>query len=205
MILIASPKVECDNPAEVLRTHPFIRFSSGAVVGTKVEKWLQDHDIAVHDTMELASLEAIYGMVLADLDVSIIPELCMKVANQPPLRCIRLAAEGDPVREPGLICRKDRIRRASSRRSRAPLCARCGSIPFRPKPSCRPSDMGIEFLAVLLDGAFAGGVINGAGGIRHLAVRAWLLAAGLARSAGRRHSGGDVRRHRFVGPVGRPR
>lgn len=107
MILIASPRVESDDPAEVLRTHPFIRFSRDAVVGTIVEKWLQDKDIAVHDTMELASLEAIYGMVLADLGVSIIPEPCMKVANQPPLRRIRLAEEGGPVRELGLIYRKD--------------------------------------------------------------------------------------------------
>ena len=47
------------------------------------------------------------GMVLADLGVSIIPEPCMKVANQPPLRRIRLAPEGGPVRELGLIWRKD--------------------------------------------------------------------------------------------------
>lgn len=107
MILIAAPKVESDDPAEVLRTHPFIRFSRDAVVGTLVEKWLQDNDIAVRDTMELASLEAIYGMVLADLGVSIIPEPCMKLAHQPPLRRIRLAPEGGPVRELGLIWRKD--------------------------------------------------------------------------------------------------
>lgn len=107
MILIASAKVESDDPVVVLQSNPFIRFSRDAVVGTLVEKWLQDNDIAVRDTMELASLEAIYSMVLADLGVSIIPEPCMKVANQPPLRRIRLDETGGPVRELGLIYRKD--------------------------------------------------------------------------------------------------
>lgn len=107
MILIASRKVKSDDPVQVLQSNPFIRFSRDAVVGTLVEKWLEDNDITVRDTMELASLEAIYGMVLADLGVSIIPEPCMKVANQPPLRRIRLAEEGGPVRELGLIYRKD--------------------------------------------------------------------------------------------------
>lgn len=107
MILIASAKVESNDPVQVLQSHPFIRFSRDAVVGTLVEKWLQDNGIAVSDTMELASLEAIYGMVLANLGVSIIPEPCMKVADQPPLCRIRLAEEGGPVRELGLIYRKD--------------------------------------------------------------------------------------------------
>ncbi|WP_239986043.1 LysR family transcriptional regulator [Paracoccus sp. SY] len=107
MILIASRKVKSDDPVQVLQSNPFIRFSRDAVVGTLVEKWLEDNDITVRDTMELASLEAIYGMVLADLGVSIIPEPCMKVANQPPLRRIRLAEDGGPVRELGLTYRKD--------------------------------------------------------------------------------------------------
>lgn len=107
MILIASATIDSDDPFEVLRSHPFIRFSRDAVVGTLVEKWLQDNAISVHDTMELASLEAIYGMVVADLGVSIIPEPCMKVAHQPQLRRLRLTHAGGPVRELGLVYRKD--------------------------------------------------------------------------------------------------
>lgn len=107
LVLIASAKVESDDPVEVLQSYPFIRFSRDAVVGTLIEKWLQDSDITVRETMELAGLEAIYSMVLADLGVSIIPDPCMKVANQPPLRRISLSHMGGPVRELGLVYRKD--------------------------------------------------------------------------------------------------
>ena len=85
----------------MLQSYPFIRFSRDAVVGTLIEKWLQDSGITVRDTMELGGLEAIYGMVLANLGVSIVPEPCMKLASQPPLRRIPLNQMGAPVRELG--------------------------------------------------------------------------------------------------------
>lgn len=107
LVLIASAKVASSDPVEVLQSYPFIRFSRDAVVGTLIEKWLQDSGITVRDTMELGGLEAIYGMVLANLGVSIVPEPCMKLASQPPLRRIPLNQLGAPVRELGLVYRKD--------------------------------------------------------------------------------------------------
>lgn len=107
LVLVTSHNVQSDDPAEVLRSHPFIRFSREAVVGTLIEKFLHDNKIAVTDTMELATLEAIYGMVVADLGVSIIPEPCVKLTNEPPLRRISLSGLGAPARELGLIYRKD--------------------------------------------------------------------------------------------------
>lgn len=107
LVLVTSYNVQSDDAAEVLRQHPFIRFSREAVVGTLIEKFLHDSNIAVTDTMELATLGAIYGMVVADLGVSIIPEPCVKLANEPPLRRISLSGLGAPTRELGLIHRKD--------------------------------------------------------------------------------------------------
>lgn len=107
LVLIASELVESDDPIEALRSNPFIRFTREAVVGTIVENWLQDNNIVVVDSMELAGLEAIYSMVQADLGVSIIPDPCVKVADTRSLRRIPLAASGGPVRHLGLIHRKD--------------------------------------------------------------------------------------------------
>lgn len=107
LILICSEKVEGDDPATILAGNPFIRFSRDAVVGSIVEKWLQANNIAVNDAMELAGLEAIYSMVLADLGVSIVPEPCVKVANPPALRRIPLAHQGSPARHLGVVQRKD--------------------------------------------------------------------------------------------------
>ena len=107
MVLICSEKVEGDDPITILRNHPFIRFSRDAVVGSIIEKWLQAHNVPVSDSMELAGLEAIYSMVVADLGVSIVPEPCVKIANPPVLRRISLSPEGGPMRHLGLVQRKD--------------------------------------------------------------------------------------------------
>lgn len=107
MVLICSDKVQGDDPVEILGKHPFIRFSRDAVVGSIIEKWLQSNNIAVSDSMELAGLEAIYSMVLADLGVSIIPQPCVAIANPPILRRIPLALDGGLARHLGLIQRKD--------------------------------------------------------------------------------------------------
>lgn len=110
LVLIASPNVTSEDPVEILRRSPFIRFSRDAVVGTIIENWLQANGIEVQDSMELGSLEAIYSMVIANLGVSIIPEPCVRVANPPPLRRVHLAKQNAPFRELGLIYRKDRTK-----------------------------------------------------------------------------------------------
>lgn len=107
LVLICSERLVEEDPVKILKEHPFIRFSRDAVVGSIIEKWLQGKGIAVNDTMELAGLEAIYSMVLADLGVSIIPEPCVKIANPPALRRIPLASEDGPARHLGLVQRKD--------------------------------------------------------------------------------------------------
>ncbi|MDO6456147.1 LysR substrate-binding domain-containing protein [Celeribacter halophilus] len=102
MVLIASQDVEGDNAQEILRTHPFIRFSRDAVVGDIIENWLQSNNISVVDTMELISLESISSMVMANLGVSIVPDPCVVPMNGLPLRKIPLCAT-PPTRQLGLI------------------------------------------------------------------------------------------------------
>lgn len=102
MELLASLTASGDDPVELLKTNPFIRFSRRAVVAEMIESWLQSKGIAVTDTMELENLESISGMVYANLGVSIVPSRCVLPPNPLPIRHIPLGPDA-PVRRLGLI------------------------------------------------------------------------------------------------------
>jgi len=104
MQLLAPPQTKSDDPIELLRTRPFIRFDRNAIFGQMVEGWLQKHKITVRDSMELEGLEAISSMVMANLGVSIVPKRCVR--NMNPLPVKRLALSGNPpARQLGLAYR----------------------------------------------------------------------------------------------------
>ncbi|MFZ9135701.1 MAG: LysR family transcriptional regulator, partial [Candidatus Puniceispirillaceae bacterium] len=106
MQLLAPPQTDSDDPIELLRTRPFIRFDRNAIFGQMVEGWLQKHKITVRDSMELEGLEAISSMVMANLGVSIVPKRCVR--NMNPLPVKRLALSGNPpARQLGLAYRGD--------------------------------------------------------------------------------------------------
>ncbi|MEM8623667.1 MAG: LysR family transcriptional regulator, partial [Pseudomonadota bacterium] len=71
--VIAAPDSPTQDPVELLRSSPYIRFSRRAVVGAMIEDWLRGAGVEVVDSMELDSLEAIASMVHAGLGVSIVP------------------------------------------------------------------------------------------------------------------------------------
>ncbi|MEE9333756.1 MAG: LysR family transcriptional regulator [Granulosicoccaceae bacterium] len=100
--LIAAHSERCNDPLELLRNRPFIRFNRTAVVGTLIDNWIVSKQIHVNETMELDSLEAIASMVNANLGVSIVPKLVVpsdgtvKLKNlslgpSTPKRCLGLA------------------------------------------------------------------------------------------------------------------
>ncbi len=104
MQLLAPPQTDSDDPIELLRTRPFIRFDRNAIFGQMVEGWLQKHKITVRDSMELEGLEAISSMVMANLGVSIVPKRCVR--NMNPLPVKRLVLSGNPpARQLGLAYR----------------------------------------------------------------------------------------------------
>ena len=104
--LLASKDTDSDDPMELLKTNPFIRFSRDAVVGELIETWFEGQGIAVTDSMELESLEAISSMVLSNLGVSIVPRRCVLNMNPLPLKRLALV-HNPPSRQLGLLNRKD--------------------------------------------------------------------------------------------------
>lgn len=106
LVLITSPQVTGDDPIQILRDNPFIRFSRDAVVGRIVESWLQENRISVDDSMELLGLDVISSMVMANLGVSIVPAPCVTAINRLPLRRVTLTP-APPARQLGLIHRQN--------------------------------------------------------------------------------------------------
>ena len=96
MQLLAPPETKSDEPFDLLRTHPFIRFDRNAIFGQMVESWLQQHNINVKESMELEGLEAISSMVMANLGVSIVPKRCVQSISPLPLKRLALSPDAPP-------------------------------------------------------------------------------------------------------------
>lgn len=107
--LLAARELDSDDPIELLKSNPFIRYSRETFVGEIIENWLQEKGIEVTDSMELANLESIGSMVLANLGVSIVPQSCVASPNPLPVKWIPLGTDG-PVRALGLLARSDSIK-----------------------------------------------------------------------------------------------
>lgn len=108
--LLAAPEVEGSDTRALLEGRPFIRFSRRAVVGGMIEAWLQKQAIRVRDSMELENLDIIFGMVSANLGVSIAPRRCVQPPQDLPLRRLPLP-EDAPRRHLGLLVRNDTVKR----------------------------------------------------------------------------------------------
>lgn len=104
--LLAAQDTESDDPIQLLRDKPFIRFSRNAVVGSMIEAWLQKQKIAVTDAMELEGLEAISSMVLCNMGVAIAPRRCVQVMHPLPLKRLPLGPDA-PQRVLGVVSRQD--------------------------------------------------------------------------------------------------
>ena len=109
MQLIAAQEEPDDDPFELLRTRPFIRFNRNAVLGTLIDNWILSKGIRVAETMELDSPEAISSMVQANLGVSIVPDLTVKPQHSVPVKRLSLGADA-PRRTLGLVSHQDQVK-----------------------------------------------------------------------------------------------
>ncbi|MCC1491193.1 LysR family transcriptional regulator [Cognatishimia sp. F0-27] len=109
MQLIASLEEAEADPLTLLATRPFIRFNRRAVVGAMIDSWILSKRIAVNETMELDSPEAITSMVHANLGVSIVPHLAVRPADAVPVKAIGLGPDA-PRRTLGLVYQERQIK-----------------------------------------------------------------------------------------------
>lgn len=100
--VLAAPTVENDDPVDLLKSNPFIRFNRQAVAGQQIESWLQTKGIQVTETMELLDLGAISSMVAANLGVSICPKSCVPGLLSSGLKRIPLGPNG-PLRTLSMV------------------------------------------------------------------------------------------------------
>lgn len=107
--LIAANTEICDDPLELLRCRPFIRFNRTAVVGTLIDNWILSKQLRVNEAMELDSLEAIASMVHANLGVSIVPKLVVPAESAVVLRSLSLGPD-TPKRCLGLAYHKQHVK-----------------------------------------------------------------------------------------------
>lgn len=107
--LIAADQTESDDPIELLRNNPYIRFSRSAVVGAMIDNWLRDKGLEVFQSMEIDSLDAIYNMVYCNMGVAIVPKSCVEVGSLMPLKRLSLD-ETMPPRTLGVIARADTVK-----------------------------------------------------------------------------------------------
>ncbi len=107
--LLAAREAASDDPAELLRSNPYIRFSRQAVVGAQIEAWLQAQGIEVAESMEISDLGIISSLVHANLGVSIVPRQSVAAPNPLPLKRIALSP-GPEQRVLGLLARSDSVK-----------------------------------------------------------------------------------------------
>ncbi len=108
LVLLAPADAPSDDPVELLKTQPFIRFTRRAWVGEMIDRWLESKAITVTESMELDTLDAIAANVYHKLGVSIVPSHTVPPPNPLPLKHIPL---GDDVesRVLGVLSRRDNV------------------------------------------------------------------------------------------------
>lgn len=106
LVLLTSPEVLLDDPTQILRTLPYIRHTRRAAVGILVEQWLQQNKISVREAMVMESIATVSGMVMHNLGVSIVPDLCIPDPAFSGLRKIPLRPNTFP-RVLGILTRAD--------------------------------------------------------------------------------------------------
>jgi DNA-binding transcriptional LysR family regulator len=77
IVLLTRGSMKVDDPHEVLRTQPFLRYDRNVVGGQLADAYLRQHGIQPHQRCELDGLDAIAVMVDRGLGVSLVPDWLM--------------------------------------------------------------------------------------------------------------------------------
>lgn len=89
-VLIAPPGLRGDDPLQLLREQPFVRYDRRSFGGRQVERFLREQRLTPREALELDELEAIVRMVECGLGVSLIPRAGLWCQRPLTLRVLEL-------------------------------------------------------------------------------------------------------------------
>lgn len=91
-VLITAKEFQGDDPLQILRDQPFVRYDRGSFGGRMVTQFLREQKIHVQQTLELDELDAIVKMVRSGLGVSLVPTAGLWLEHASDVRVIELGA-----------------------------------------------------------------------------------------------------------------
>lgn len=113
LVLIARAGMALDDPLEVIRRHPFIRYDRNQWGGQIVDRFLRQQGLKVREWLELDALDAIAALVSRGLGIAIVPDWA------PPwpegLRLGKLPLAGAGSRQTGVLWNRSGARIAAVR------------------------------------------------------------------------------------------
>ena len=89
-VLITAKDVQGDDPLQILREQPFVRYDRGSFGGRQVTQFLKEHKIQTRQALELDELDAIVKMVRSGLGVSLVPLAGLWLEHESDVRVLRL-------------------------------------------------------------------------------------------------------------------
>lgn len=89
-VLITAKDVPGDDPLQILREQPFVRYDRGSFGGRQVTQFLKEHKIQTQQALELDELDAIVRMVQSGLGVSLVPMAGLWLEHGSDVRVLRL-------------------------------------------------------------------------------------------------------------------
>ncbi|CAM3170733.1 LysR family transcriptional regulator [Ectopseudomonas mendocina] len=89
-VLIVPPGLPGDDPLQLLREQPFVRYDRRSFGGRQVERFLREQRLTPREALELDELEAIVRMVECGLGVSLIPRAGLWCNRPQALRVLEL-------------------------------------------------------------------------------------------------------------------
>ncbi|KTB62726.1 MULTISPECIES: LysR family transcriptional regulator [Pseudomonas] len=89
-VLITAKDVQGDDPLQILREQPFVRYDRGSFGGRQVTQFLKEHKLQTQQALELDELDAIVKMVRSGLGVSLVPLAGLWLEHGSDVRVLRL-------------------------------------------------------------------------------------------------------------------
>jgi DNA-binding transcriptional LysR family regulator len=107
--LVVSNQVRGDDPRELLRSHPFLRFDRSQHTGAQIDRVLRKMGVVPDDFLELNAVEQLLDLVRHNVGITLLPLLhTMHWPDAKGLRTLPLPPElGDISRDIGMLERRD--------------------------------------------------------------------------------------------------